>query len=192
MIRWSHVAPLVALTFAIALALGSLPAGAQATGAERQDASDGRDGDDALNTPENRIRSQITGPELLRLMEELGTRPTLSRDNVDDPLIDAEASEDLTYTIFFYDCDDAKQRACQSLLFYVGFSLDEAVSAEDMNQWNAEQRFTRAYLDEVGDPILEMDVILYGGLSETALAERVRTWHLALNDFVEFLGLSPY
>ena len=76
------------------------------------------------------------------------------------------------------------------MLFYFGISLEGGTSAEEMNLWNAENRFTRAYMDEVGDPILEMDVLLYGGLSETAIAERVRTWQLAMTDFMDYMGLE--
>ena len=176
---------LLALIFALAP-----PSSAQMVGAEQQAMEDGPESDGVgVNTPENYLHEAIKGPQLLRLMEELGTAPTLTRDRIGDPLIEA-INGATQYTVFFYDCDEAKRRACQSLLFYFGISLEGGTSAQEMNLWNAENRFTRAYMDEVGDPILEMDVLLYGGLSETAIAERVRAWQLAMKDFMDYIGLK--
>ena len=157
------------------LLITAAPTFAQSIGEEQSEEEALAEDDNGVgvNTPGNYMHQQMNGPQLLRLMEELGTDPTLDRDGVGDPMIEA-FNGGVEYTVFFYDCDDAKRRSCQSLLFYFGISLDGGTSAAEMNTWNAESRFTRAYMDEVGDPILEMDVVLYGGLSETAIAERLR------------------
>jgi hypothetical protein len=39
------------------------------------------------------------------------------------------------------------------------------VSLKSINEWNATKRFSRAYLDQEGDPVIEMDFDLGGGVT---------------------------
>ena len=43
---------------------------------------------------------------------------------------------------------------------YMGFSDAKDVSLDKLNKWNKDKRFARAYKDDEGDPVLEMDVDL--------------------------------
>lgn len=54
-----------------------------------------------------------------------------------------------------------------SLQFYAAASK---VGTEDqmlraVNQWNLEKRFSRSYVDKDGDPVLELDLDLHGGVT---------------------------
>jgi len=46
---------------------------------------------------------------------------------------------------------------CQSVQYHAGFT-DQKLDAEQIDLWNREKRFVRAYIGTDGDAVLEMDV----------------------------------
>lgn len=103
----------------------------------------------------------------------------LAADNQGDPMIRAEIGP-YRYAVFFYGCTEGKD--CSSILFRASFSA-EGLSAADMSEWNRTKRFGNGYLDEDGDPVLEMDVNLYGGVSPTNMHDNVDWWRVVIEDF---------
>ena len=70
---------------------------------------------------------------------------------------------------------------------YVGFS-DEQVTPQQMNEWNRAHRFSRAYVDGDGNPILETDIDFTGGVSEDNIKAWVRLFRDLLVSYVNFLN----
>lgn len=70
-----------------------------------------------------------------------------------------------------------------SIQFYVCFSGTSA-TLEKVNDWNRNKRFSRSYLDDEGDPCLELDLDLAGGITKDRLLDYFKTcsvsfeqWH---------------
>ena len=70
-----------------------------------------------------------------------------------------------------------------SIQFYVCFSGTSA-TLEKVNEWNRSKRFSRSYLDSEGDPCLELDLDLAGGIARDRLIDYFKTcavsfdqWH---------------
>jgi frataxin-like iron-binding protein CyaY len=57
-----------------------------------------------------------------------------------------------------------------------------------VNEWNATKRFSRVYLDQDGDAVIEWDVDLEGGTTAGGLKESIRTYRLGVMAFVRFLN----
>jgi hypothetical protein len=70
---------------------------------------------------------------------------------------------------------------------YVGFS-DEQVTPQQMNEWNKAHRFSRAYVDGDGNPILETDIDFTGGVSEDNIKAWVRLFRDLLTSYVDYLN----
>jgi len=67
----------------------------------------------------------------------------------------------------------------QTLSFYYAVANVPLAPAQ-INAWNRGFRFSRAYLDDDGDPSLETDLDLEGGVTRGAVTEWVRTnWYLS-------------
>ena len=49
-------------------------------------------------------------------------------------------------------------------------------SLRKINQWNKEKRFSRAYLDDDGDPCIEADLEFDGGVTRKAICEWIKTF----------------
>lgn len=72
--------------------------------------------------------------------------------------------------------------------FYSYFKKQKKVDLKKVNEWNATKRFSRAYLDQDGDVVIEWDLDLEGGTTAGALKESIRTYRLGVMAFVRFLN----
>lgn len=68
-----------------------------------------------------------------------------------------------------------------------GFTADGRVLPGRINEWNRTKRFSRAYLDAEGDPIIESDIDLEGGITEKAMVAWIRTFAVSLAAFNRML-----
>ncbi len=94
--------------------------------------------------------------------------------------------DNIPYSIRFRNC--STQFICEDMNFRVGFLIKP--TNETINKWNQTKRFSRAYLDNEGDAILEMDIILQGGISEANLSETFSYWRLSLAGFTSHIGFK--
>lgn len=83
--------------------------------------------------------------------------------------------EGLKVQLFIYDEGEAIQ-------FHCGW-VDTDVTLEKVNAWNRTHRFSRAYLDENGDPHLELDLDLAGGGTLARVTSFLGTCRVSLSAF---------
>jgi len=98
----------------------------------------------------------------------------------------ASASDGYTWKIYMYDC---KGDRCGSMQFSMGLSTKGAFNAAKMNQWSKDNRWARAYVDDVNDPWLEYDVDLTPGGTYELLNDEFATWRMTVKHFHDFLGV---
>lgn len=108
----------------------------------------------------------------------------LLEDEYGDPLIEAIA-DGRPYDITFYDCRGHSD--CQSVMLRAGFA-GNGHSEADMAAWNRAQRFGKAYLDAAGNPIVELDVNLTGGVTAANLEDTFDRWTRTLDAFAGHVG----
>lgn len=70
-----------------------------------------------------------------------------------------------------------------SAQLFAGFSSSRAMSPVIINEWNRTKRFSRSYIDREGDPILESDIDLEGGITEQAIVTWIQTFAISLKAF---------
>ncbi|GAA4897017.1 YbjN domain-containing protein [Ferrimonas pelagia] len=86
------------------------------------------------------------------------------------------------YGVLFYSCEQGKN--CREVLFSSSWQRgDSDIAVETINLWNQQTRFGKAYLDEVGDPSVEMAVNLYRGVSSDNLKDTMDWWFTVMKDF---------
>jgi hypothetical protein len=74
------------------------------------------------------------------------------------------------------------------LLLIAGFS-EVSLTAEQVNDWNREYRFSKVYLDAEGDPVIEAELDLAGGVTLARVEDFLQTFAGgSLPRFVELLG----
>lgn len=90
--------------------------------------------------------------------------------------------------VLFMDCDDAKTN-CKTIQFYAGYSISDVFETDRINQWNRKKRFARAYVDDSGDPVIEMDVDLdFNGLPRENIVESFAIWKSLVSSFGKFVN----
>jgi hypothetical protein len=93
----------------------------------------------------------------------------------------------VSYAVFFQNCSEP--RACDDINLYAGF-LDSNPSQDQVNTWNANKRFGRAYIDPDGDAALEMDINLRDGVSPANLSASFAIWRLLIIQFMDYLSVK--
>lgn len=133
------------------------------------------------------VMNNISGEELMALMQGWGYRAELGVDDYDDPLISSSAAG-VGFDVFFYDCNQSQPKRCESLMMTTAFDFDSSVDLAIANDWNLNNRFGRAYIDEEGDPIIELDYELLGGVTPANIKQMFSYWEGTLGDFSETIG----
>jgi len=127
------------------------------------------------------IIHRISGEQLLDIFRKEGFYAELSRDKAGDPKVVFKV-EGYRCIALFYDVQDG---AASSLQFSTGFQSKKPL--EKVNLWNRTRRFLKAYLDDEGDLLLELDVDLDGGVTEAHVAEQIKLFRQTLLSCLRFM-----
>ena len=73
------------------------------------------------------------------------------------------------------------------LMLYCGFH-GLKVSAGRINDWNKKHRFSRAYLDDANDPVLESDLDFDGGVTLESLRIFLTVFRSSATEYQKFLA----
>lgn len=119
------------------------------------------------------------------ILESQGWPATLVQETDKDPYLESSRNG-LKFLVLFMNCAD--HRDCKTLQYYMGFNDAKNTSLDRLNQWNKDKRFARAYRDEEGDPVLEMDVDLdFSGLPRENIGETLNTWASLMDSYRDFI-----
>lgn len=103
--------------------------------------------------------------------------------------ITSRAKEGVAFDISFDACDEAGNR-CQVMVFSAGFQFqdpDRRPSKADLNRWNLNE-FGKAVASPSGDPWLDLEVNLVGGITKANLIDTMKWWNVLVGDFAAHIG----
>ena len=106
---------------------------------------------------------------------------TLEQDAAGDPFIRGRM-DGVLYVVNFYGCTEGTN--CTTLQFRAAWNPTDTVTLAQMNDWNRDMRFGKAYLDAANAPTIEWDVNLFGGVTTTNLDDTFDWWKIVLARFV--------
>jgi hypothetical protein len=118
-------------------------------------------------------------------LQELGYPATVVRE-ADGARIDSTISG-LSYSVFFYGCAE-DGTACQSLEFNTNFTVDPPAKPDVIAQWNRDNLFGTAYLDEQGLASISYSVTTVGGLTMENFTDVIARWDTTLASFATAIG----
>lgn len=137
----------------------------------------------SLSAPANAELVNATDPAVIAQIARTEGLPARLKYPDDFPVYIESKYNGLDFIVFFLNCDD-ENRNCKTIQFYMGYSDAKGTTLERLNEWNRDRRFARAYRDDEGDPVLEMDVDLdFEGIPRANLAESFRTWQELMDAF---------
>jgi len=124
-----------------------------------------------------------TDPErIVQLMRGFGSS-TLESDDYGDPLITGRV-EGSKYGIYFYGCKE--NRNCKDIQFSAAWAGYD-ISLHRINEWNKTKRYGKAYLDNDGDPAIELSVNLTYGVSRDNFDDTIDWWVITMKEFEKYI-----
>jgi len=150
-------------------------------------AASGPENPAAAENGDEPVFTAVSGEDLREVLLDAGHRVELGVDHVGAPMI-GSASSGLDYQVLFYDC--AEDGRCGSLLFRAGLASEDPPAREAVNNWNRAMRLSRAYITADGEAVVEMDLLIAGGVTRSLLAEAVKRWNAMLPLFADHLSES--
>lgn len=114
----------------------------------------------------------------MKLNAEIGT------DASGDPKIRSN-TDDVEFYVYFYSCKNGR---CAAIQFSEGFDLDQGISCEQLDRWNRQWRYGRAFRDEENDPYVQMDVDLQYGSTTESIKNNLEVWLTVLNEFTRHIS----
>ena len=112
--------------------------------------------------------------ELAQLLEHEGYGPVKRKDGHVSFTVGERK-----FTLFLYPDGD--------LQIYFGIAGPRVPLAE-MNRWNRDYRLSRAYVDDVDDPVLEADLLANAGLNPQIISEFVLVFISSSDEFRRFVA----
>lgn len=121
----------------------------------------------------------VTVQEVAEALQTRGYKAEIGRDRVGDPMI-TSAMDGSNFRVLFYDC---KAERCAAVQFATAFDMKQGLTLAQINTWNRQRRFGRAYLDDEMDPFVEYDVDFEVGATTEALGNAVDVWEAVVPAF---------
>lgn len=123
--------------------------------------------------------------DILAIAKNYGSASMTKQSN-GDPQITGKMGG-ISYQVYFRNCTDNKN--CEDLNFYLGF-LDIKPTLEEINDWNFNKRFSRAYLDQDKDACVEMDLDMVQGVSAEYVDSQFALWKMVVDQFADHVGFE--
>lgn len=121
-----------------------------------------------------------------KVLQANGYRAEVTKDDSGDPMIKS-ASSGTNFLVLFYGCTNNAD--CATVQFFAGYADAENGSVSALNEWNAKNRFGRAYLSDKGAARLEMDVDLDdGGMSTALFEDNLEFWVAIMASFEKHIS----
>jgi len=131
-------------------------------------------------------------------LDALGLQYAQNTDNRGFPLIQVAREQSggtfaaRNINIFFYGCDAS---GCEDITLYSWYQPRTRPTSTVLNEWNDifqhTRNWSRAYIDEEGDPVLTMNVNATGGIGTEALHILINTYLVECQDFANTLNPAP-
>lgn len=127
-----------------------------------------------------RIFQGLTVQEASEILSDMGYSTKRKTTSSGSPMISFRM-EDLKVGMYFYSQRGSDYRSIQ---LAAGFAMSDKPSLDSINAWNRTKRYGRAYLDRVGDPMVEADMDVEG-VTQQAIEEFIRTFRTVLKAYVD-------
>jgi hypothetical protein len=125
----------------------------------------------------------VTPADIVAVLQADGFKAQTKTDSHGDPVIESGA-DGAAFQIYFFDC---KAGRCIGIEFSAGFDLPKGMSCDDINKWNREHRYGRAFLDDEKDPYVQMDRDFERGGTTEAIENELEVWVAVLREFTKVI-----
>jgi len=139
-----------------------------------------------------KVLSSISANELKVILNGLGFVPELATDKEGDPVLKVSLGGRVatfrSVFVFYEKVSNGRYRDIQlHSAFKRSARMTEAQLTVKVNEFNRRKRFIRLYVDRDGDPAIESDFTLEGGVSEECIKVFLRNYENMVMNFMSFM-----
>lgn len=144
----------------------------------------------ALPAAAQTVYDPLSTSDVTQLLKSLGRDSTVepSDDDFEGDYVTIKYGA-ISYWIHFTACDE-DGTDCEVIVFDAGFSYNEKSQRPDLtkiNDWN-EYHLGKAGIDKGGDPFINIEVNVVGGITRTNLVDTITWWQDMLDEFTDYIG----
>lgn len=116
---------------------------------------------------------------------------TRKTDGDDGPVLILDASNSgATDLRLEFLCNDFSEK-CYDLVATATYASKKPATLKAINAWNQEYRWTRAYLDDKNQAVLQMDMNAEGGIGKKNLQILLNTYFSITEEFATAMSAAP-
>ena len=145
----------------------------------------------ALADGERWTFTDLSAQQIEDILDTLGDMITYESDTdgAGDPMWRISITESgLNFSLYVYDDDEGDPDNYESLLVRSGFGMSSPPTIWTVNGYNQGKRFCRAFLNEDGDPIVEADLDVGGGVTDETITRFLLRFMLSVKSFASWIG----
>jgi len=134
--------------------------------------------------------TDLSAQQIEDILDTLGDVITYERDTdgAGDPMWRISIESGLNFSLYVYDDDEDDPDNYESLMARSGFGMSSPPTIWTVNGYNQGKRFCRAFLDEDGDPIIEADLDVQGGVTDEIIKRFLLRFILSVDSFASWIG----
>lgn len=96
----------------------------------------------------------------------------------------SSSADGINWDIYLYACDGSGDaRRCKTIQYASGWSSPKDFSLTKVNEWDKQQRYARAYMDEKGNAWAEYDVDIFPGGTYEQLDHSLERWRSVVSTY---------
>ena len=95
---------------------------------------------------------------------------------------------EIKLVLIVYDEDTNNATEFESLAIGASFTMSPSPSMYQINRWNRNKRYGKAYLDEDNDPVIEFNLDLKGGVTKKTVVQWIERSIRITRNFAEYIG----
>lgn len=135
---------------------------------------------------QNRMVTAENPASLVAALQAAGYKAELTKDSTGDPMINSAAGGS-RFGILFYGCTNGAK--CETIQFSASWNTDKTPDPKLINDWNRTKRWTKAFIDKEGDPVIDYDLDLRaGGIPEPVMISVIEQFTDMMGAFEKHIG----
>ncbi len=133
--------------------------------------------------------TSLSPDSLTQILQKSGYRAEVFSDGGETVL--RSGTGGMSFNVRFADPAPDKADHHHGVTFFVAMKVEGgSLPLALLNRWNNEKRFGRLHLDR-GFLVLDMNVILLGGIAAAHLIAQIQVWDRMLQEFLAWLRVQP-
>ena len=146
--------------------------------------------DDMAATSNADVVNEFDVDAVAHMLEDMGYN-TRKTDGDEGPVLILDASSTgATDLRLEFLCNDFSEK-CYDLVATATYASKKPATLKAINAWNQEYRWTRAYLDDKNQAVLQMDMNAEGGIGKKNLQILLNTYFSITEDFANTVTAAP-